>query len=450
MRETINGVTSKIVARATGFAFSIVLLAGTACSTTTVLPGSVSVRQVDDPSNAGLGPDNGYYPMRTADAARPLCPRTLDPHAVRCFAWIRTDLRPLRETADGLPTGVGYTAAEIQSAYRLNPKLGAGQTVFLIEALGYPTLAGDLAHYRSANRLPPCTIASGCLMILNQYGRRAPLPAYGAGWVGEQSLDIDAVSAACPLCRIVVIQALSFDGLRQSLTTAIDLGAKIVSMSYGSSESTVANPGLPMSGHVFVAAAGDFGGGKGYEGGPEVPCMFAAIICAGGTQLTHAGNGWQEKVWNNLAASGCGGPCGATGSGCSTIVPKPSWQTDKGCRMRSGADLSADASPFTPLAVYNSAFKKQGYPSGWAAEAGTSLATPLIAAMFALAGNAATRHAASEIWAHHEAIRNLTAGTNLYAPVTGPCASSVRYICVARKGYSGPTGWGSPIGVSNL
>lgn len=118
--------------------------------------------------------------------------------------------------------------------------------------------------------------------------------------------------------------------------------------------------------------------------------------------------------------------------------------------MRSSVDVSADASVFTPLAVYNSNFRSASSPSPWAGVAGTSLSAPLIAAVFALAGNVASRHGAMELWQKHNSMRDIFKGTDVYVPVTGPCASSVRYICVAGRGYDGPTGWGSPKGTSNF
>jgi hypothetical protein len=168
--------------------------------------------------------------------------------------------------------------------------------------------------------------------------------------------------------------------------------------------------------------------------------------------LTHSGNKWRSVVWNDDQINLCGGPCGATGSGCSAIVFKPSWQHDIGCKMRSETDISADASVRTPFAVYSSIFPgTKAHPgSHWAGVGGTSLAAPMIAAMIGLAGNASSLHGAKEIWERHESLIGVLKGTNVFVPVTGACASSVRYICVARQGYDGPAGWGTPRDVSDL
>jgi subtilase family serine protease len=410
----------------------------------------------------GLTPANGYYPMYVQNGARPFCPPSPSSR-FRCLGWMRTDLMPVSR-GDAIPSYAGYTPADIQSAYGFNPKAGKGQTIVIVDAYGYTKAAADLAVYRQAAGVPPCTTGNGCLRILNQNGVASPLPgqppasnAAEFGWVYEQSLDLDAVSAACPLCHIVLIEANDGNSVVGAVKTAMRF-SHVVSMSFGSPEAGAPpNSGWPSSGYALVASAGDFGGGlkpqSGGQGGPEVPCVWTAVVCAGGTRLAHSGASWAEKVWNDETKRQCGTgtqPCGATGSGCSTIVPKPSWQHDAGCRMRSSADVSADASVFTPLAVYNTYFKTATYPYKWAGVGGTSLAAPLIAAAFALAGNAASRHGAMELWQKHNALKDIVKGTNVYVPVTGSCASSVTYICVAGAGYDGPTGWGSPKGTSNF
>src|SRR6185312_16627533 len=114
----------------------------------------------------------------TPDSAHPLCPATPQ-YAYRCFGWIRTDLVAISR-GDAIPYGVGYAPTDIQSAYALDPRRGKGQTVAVVDAYGYRAAAADLAAYRKAAKLPPCTAANGCLRILNQNGASAPLPAQPA------------------------------------------------------------------------------------------------------------------------------------------------------------------------------------------------------------------------------------------------------------------------------
>ena len=139
--------------------------------------------------------------------------------------------------------------------------------------------------------------------------------------------------------------------------------------------------------------------------------------------------GWSETAWSG------------TGSGCSRYVTKPSWQTDKGCTKRSESDVSADANPNTGVAVYDS-FAYQGY-KGWLVFGGTSVSSPVIASVYALAGNAGSENYAQSIWAAggSSALNDVTSGSN------GRCSKSYPYICKAGAGYDGPTGWGTPNGV---
>ena len=432
-------------------AVALTACSGTSSNPVPSTPGALSGGGMQNSLSMG-GPQNGYYALSSPTAARQACPfDASNPHAWRCFAWIRTDLHPIGGGDTSIPTGVGYTPKDIESAYSLNPAAGAGQRVYIIDAYGYKAAAADLAKYRAAAGLPACTIANKCLQILNQNGKPSPLPAQPpgsyAGWMVEQSLDVDAVSAACPKCSITLVQTNTSGTLQNGIVAAVTLGGKIVSMSFGGGESPYSGNPFP-AGVVFVASAGDQGGGLKDGGGPQQPCTYAAVVCVGGTALTHTATAWTEKVWDDLAVDLCGSgssPCGATGSACSLVVPKPKWQTDPLCKKRSAADVSAVAAVTTPLAIYNSNF------GGWIGVGGTSLSAPLIAGVFGLAGNAATfGEGASKIWASHSSLHDVTVGTNVLTAVTGPCASSVKYICVAGPGYDGPTGWGTPKGSTNF
>jgi subtilase family serine protease len=430
------------------------IVAMTACSG--ALPHTSGMAPADFTSagsNPFLSPDNGYYPLTSPGAMRPLCPPVSRVGEMRCHAWMRTDLHPIL-TSDGIPYGVGYTPSQIQAAYGLDPARGRGQTIAIVDATGDETAASDLAYYRQSAHLPACSIASRCLRIVNEYGQASPLPAENLGWQAEETLDLDAVSATCPKCHIVLVEAYSADtnDLYVGVSTAARLGANIITNSYGTQEFyPAAVAAFNQPGRVIVASAGDYGGGDLYGGGPEMPCSYASVVCVGGTELTHAGNAWSERVWNNLASQLCGSgsSCGGTGSGCSTVVPKPSWQTISGCGMRAEADVSADASPLTPFAIYSSQFRGE-FGAAWQAFGGTSLASPLIAGVFGLAQNAGSLHGAEEIWKAHSSLRNVTVGNNIYLPLTGPCASSVHYICYAGKGFNGPTGWGTPKGSNDF
>jgi subtilase family serine protease len=412
------------------------------------------------PSNAfaaaqETGPRGTYVPPAPGPwALRRLCPYTGDPRERRCMAIQRLDLPPRDPNAEPQ----GYSPADLQSAYALtalSSANGRGQTVAVVDAFDDPNAEADLAIYRAQYHLPACTTANGCFRKLNENGLASPLPRPNGSWAGEESLDVDMVSAICPNCHIMLFEGGSLD---KAVNSAVRLGANVVSNSYGGAELDRVDPAFVHPGVVFTASAGDGGyfdcDPDSYPlcGGPEQPASYATVVAVGGTRLTRDGSarGWSERVWND--ETGC---CGATGSGCSRLVPKPDWQTDKGCTKRSETDISAEADPDTPVAVYDS------YKNGkWIVLGGTSVSSPLVAGVFALAGNAAKLSQPQGIWERARsanpaaAYNDVTLGNNIVpASVnkkTHVCPPAWRYICYAGPGYDGPTGWGTPNGISGF
>jgi Subtilase family len=321
---------------------------------------------------------------------------------------------------------------------------GAGMTVAVVDAFGYPGVQSDLAKYRSTFGMPAC--GSGCIMVVNQEGKTTGLPPVGPSsddWRGEQALDIDMVSALCWKCHIILVQAKNDEtaNLAAGVDTAVKLGANVISNSYACSEglsgcTNATNAHYNHPGHVITASADDIGAGA------VQPCSLATVFCIGGTSLNPAAGarGYSEVVWNDLAKGD-----GATGSGCSSVVRKPAWQNDRGCAWRSESDLSADADPLTGVVLSCTPCGGLLVYGG-----GTSASSPMVAAMFALAGNAKTETPA-KLWAHQgKGFNDVTQGTNEKSGKTFVCPASYSYICIARKGYDGPTGWGTPNGVGSL
>jgi hypothetical protein len=343
-----------------------------------------------------------------------------------CFALRRTDIKPVRENAlapDATPSG--YGPASLDSAYKLAATGGSGQTVAIVDAMNDPSAAGDLATYRSQWGLPACTVANGCFRQVNENGATSPLPANDTGWAGEESLDVDMVSAICPLCHIILVEANSADNadLYQAENEAVALGAKFVSNSWGGSEysgQTTDDAAFNHPGVAITVSAGDDGTGA------EYPATSQYVTAVGGTTLTTASNtrGWTESAWNG------------SGSGCSAFDAKPSWQTvTTTCARRAEADVSAVADPNTGVAVY------QTYgESGWVVYGGTSVSSPIIASVYALAGTpAAGSYPASYLYAHPSSLFDVTSGSN------GTCGAP---ICTAGAGWDGPTGLGTPNGTT--
>ncbi|MEU8907416.1 S53 family peptidase [Streptomyces mirabilis] len=334
-------------------------------------------------------------------------------------------------------TPSGYGPSNLQSAYGLTSAAasnGSGETIAIVDAYNDPNAEADLAKYRSYYGLSACTTANGCFKRVSQTGSTTSLPSSDTGWSEEISLDVDMASAICPNCNILLVEATSatMANLGKAVNEAVTLGAKYVSNSYGGSESSsdtsydtsyFNHPGV-----AITVSAGD----SGY--GAEYPAASKYVTSVGGTALSTSSNsrGWTESVWETSSTEG-------TGSGCSSYDAKPTWQTDTGCSKRTIADVSAVADPATGVSVYDS----YGVTAGWYTFGGTSASSPIIAGVYALGGTPSSgSYPASFPYASAgtSALNDVTSGSN------GSCGSS--YLCTAKSGYDGPTGWGTPEGVA--
>src|SRR4051794_27049718 len=315
------------------------------------------------PSALAQGPT-----AQSGPAVRSNCAAPTRSGEMSCLSVVRTDVKShAGVTPNLLPSG--YGPADLVNAYKI-PSGGSGATVAIVDAQDDPNAESDLATYRSQYGLPPCTTANGCFRKVDQNGG-TNYPSPDTGWAGEISLDVDMVSAICPSCHILLVEATSatIQNLGTAVNRAVTMGAKYVSNSYGggesSSDTSFDNSYFNHPGVAITVSSGDSGFGA------EYPAASQYVTAVGGTSLHTASNarGWGETVWNGA------------GSGCSSVDPKPSWQTDTGCSRRTIADVSAVADPATGVAVY------QTYGgSGWNVYGGTSVSAPIIAAVYAVAG----------------------------------------------------------------
>jgi subtilase family serine protease len=346
------------------------------------------------------------------DGSGEVCAQTRSGFA-RCMSLIQLGVQP---------DAGGYGPADLISAYKL-PAAKKQQTVGIVDAFDDPNAEADLGVYRAHYGLSACTTSNGCFKKVNQSGHTSPLPSPNVGWAEEISLDVDMVSAICPTCHILLVEGNtnSFSDLALSVDEAAKLKANAISNSYGGGESGGSGEDSHYNhpGHMITASSGD----SGY--GAQFPATSQYVTAVGGTHLVHDTNarGWSETVWSGA------------GSGCSSFETKPSWQTDTGCSRRTEADTSADADPQTGVVVYDS----YGISPGFYIFGGTSVASPIIASVYALAGNSKTLTYASKIYSHTSKLYDVVSGSN------GSCGGS--YLCTGKVGYDGPTGWGTPHGI---
>jgi Putative Ig domain len=375
------------------------------------------------------------------------CGDSFRPGKLDCLVIKNTTAHPTAQTVrpGAIPSGEGYGPSTFQAAYGLTAASasdGSGTTVAVVDAYNDPTAASDLATYRSAAGLPALT--AGQFTVYNQNGATSPLPATAPtddDWTLEESLDVDMVSAICPLCKIDLVEADNDSGTGLYVaeeTAATTLGAHYISNSWGGSESstdlTYDSEYFGVSGVVYTASAGD----GAYSAGVIYPATSPHVVGVGGTTLNTASNsrGYTESVWETSSSEG-------TGSGCSSNEPQPSWQSALSvitavCSHKVDNDTAADADPNTGAAVYDTTNGN----GGWNEVGGTSESSPMIAAVFALAGNNGNggENAADSIYTHTSNLYDVTTGSN------GSCGSSL--LCTAKTGYDGPTGWGTPDGLT--
>jgi len=361
---------------------------------------------------------------------KPVCPGPAREGSARCHALVVTDSSGTPK-ATTLPSG--YGPAQLLGAYSLPAIVYSATTIAIVDAYNHPNIFSDLNIYSQTygiKNLNSCSVSTGtpqipCFQKVDQRGG-TNYPKNNAGWALEISLDVEVAHAICQNCNILLVEAdsNSYADLMAAVDRARLMGAKVISNSYGSSEfsgETAYDSFFKHPDIAFTFSSGDNGYGATY------PAASPWVTAVGGTTLyVNSDNSYQsESVWSGA------------GSGCSAYENKPAWQTDSGCPHRTIADVSAVANPNTGAAVYDSV-RYQG-KIGWFKVGGTSLSSPLIAAVYALSGNL-TGQTNSLPYSSLNSLHDITSGSN------GSCSTS--YLCTAGSGYDGPTGLGTPIGIT--
>jgi subtilase family serine protease len=384
-----------------------------------------------------------------AHPERAVCPGPAAQGYARCHAHVVVDSHGSPDTT---VAPRGYGPAQFHGAYSLPASAPAAQTIAIVDAYDDPTIRNDLTAYDKAFAipdLPSCssTVVSSCFAKVNQSGSASPLPSKSASWALEIALDVETAHEICQNCKVVLVEASSSSGanLDAAEETAARLGASEISNSWGTngeySGEVSESPHFDHPGVAITVASGD----NGYERF-GFPAASPDVVDAGGTTLNvKQENGVYSRA-SELAWSG-------SGSGCSLYFTAQAWQSAAsgwpatGCLSARGvADVAADADPNTGAAVYDTT--KYNGRSGWFQVGGTSLASPLIAGVYALAGNVASAEAdpsgypAAIAYAHPAALYDVREG-----PSTGSCSTTA---CKAAAGYDGPTGLGSPTGLAGF
>ncbi len=361
--------------------------------------------------------------------------RTLYANGIEYHAATPAQLQAAARAA----ASVSYTAVGIRTAYGITGQGDPSRVIAIVDAYDDTAAYSNLATYRSGMGLPAIqscplstlttltsTAASPCFTKVNQTGGTS-LPAANSGWANEIDLDLQAASAICPKCSLLLLEANStgFGDLGTAVTTAAGTPHVLaISNSYGTT-SDVPQSSYPawnraaQQGIAVMAASGDWGYAISF------PASSTDVIGVGGTTLSVDSSGVRsgETVWSSA------------GSGCSTYNAAPSWQLIPGSpcgSLKAVADLSADANPNSGLQIYTT----YNGTTGWWIFGGTSLSSPLMAALCAMQGAYSSPTLASQYaWASTTPYFDVTSGSN------GTCSPSV--MCTAGTGWDGPSGRGS-------
>jgi subtilase family serine protease len=350
--------------------------------------------------------------------------------AAACHARIATDAHgnPLVGPA---PDPTALRPQDFVSAYNLpSATNGAGQTIAIVDAYDDPTAESDLGVFSAQYGLPPCTTGNGCFKKVNQNGSTNGLPRANGDWALEIALDVETAHGICPNCKILLVEAKNnqFGSLGSGVDTAARLGANVISNSYGGSEFSL-ETSSSYDGHfnhpgvAITVSSGD----NGY--GSEYPASSRYVTAVGGTFLQRdaSARGWAETAWSGA------------GSGCSAYEAAPTWQSGTLCARRAVADVSADADPASGASIYDST--PYNGQSGWWRVGGTSLAAPLVGAVYALAQHplGSIDYPVKHAWANRGSLFDIVSGSN------GTCTTPTW--CTAGAGWDGPTGLGTPNGI---
>jgi hypothetical protein len=361
------------------------------------------------------------------------------------------DITPVATLMHGpaaAPSGPsGYHPSDIRSAYGM-PSSGGQDAIAIVDAYSDSYILSDFNTFSSTFGLPTETsssVTASTNQVLQVVYAAGTAPPVDSGWAGEESLDVEWAHSVAPKAKIYLVEAAGSDG--QSLDNAVAVAealpnVKEVSMSWGAGfespseqqeDSVFTYPGV-----VYYAATGDSPGEKGY------PAMSPNVVACGGSSMDIVdGTVLSEQVWYNPPQGGYQ----AYGPGCgdSQYVARPAFQNGVANivgNFRGTPDICADADPNTGVAVFNSNDIGQPYnQGGWEVDGGTSLATPLCAAIANVRGSFSASSTAEHTSLYSQEgtpyIRDITAGE-----VIGTDGTVYR----PAVGYDLASGLGEPVG----
>lgn len=341
--------------------------------------------------------------------------------------------------------GQGYTPAQLDTAYGLDPLInagvtGTGQTIALVELDSYD--AADLQAFDAANNLPDPVVQEFYV------GGRS----FRLSNQGETTMDLEWAHAMAPGAKIQIYyvkgqqaNAAGWQSVGQAVNSAVAAGATSISLSFGTcnpttgyqATSTALAAALAHGVSVFVSS-GDTGAlagpvrDCGRQPSVGYPASDPSVVSVGGTSLllNEDNTQYSQFAWS------------LSGGGKAKPMLRPTWQVTpnlKPGKFRYAPDVSFVANPSTGVEIF--------YRGDWQTAGGTSLGAPAWAAIWTLVKESAARNGktvgAAPTYLYR--IGNSSAYSSAFTDITS--GSNGAY--GAKVGWDAVTGWGTPI-VSGL
>jgi subtilase family serine protease len=342
-------------------------------------------------------------------------------------------LPPIHVQGEAQKEIVGLTPQQIRHAYGFDriANQGEGQVIGIVDAYNHPHIEEDLGVFSQAFGLPDCTTSNGCFQQVFVNGQN---PGTKTLWALEIALDVEWAHAIAPKAHILLVesQSSSLLDMLQGVDLAVQLGATVVSMSWGTFEFAVeqAYDGHFLGGVPFVAASGDSGDPGFY------PAASPWVTGVGGTTLSLDSNGDYagETAWSS------------SGGGISTVETVPLYQVPFQSSGRRGfPDVAYNADPNSGFAVYDST-PYHGFV-GWIQVGGTSAGAPQWAALIAIANSIRVQANLTPLIRANDALYNAANALSYsadYNDITTGTNGTCGVVCIAGPGYDFVTGLGSP------
>lgn len=360
-----------------------------------------------------------------------------------------------------------YTPAQIRVAYKLPSlpsswtglsasqaaQMGAGQTIYIVDAKHDPNAAAELAAFSQTFGLPTCTTTaiatsatlplasastSGCQfaqVYSSGSAMTATAPTYDASWASEIALDVQWAHATAPLARIVLIEApdASTNSLLGAVNLANAMGAGTVSMSFGTTEgswTSSVDSAFASANMTYLAATGDSGASV------EWPSVSSKVLAVGGTTLnSYTSSARSEVAWSS------------TGGGISQYTAVPSYQTSSvpglgSQTYRNVADVAFNANPYT--GQYVAIIPANSSTVTWYSVGGTSLATPQWAGIVAVTNAVRAQSSLGPIGLVQNLLYPAASASNFFTTIFNDITSGSNGSYSAHAYYDQPTGLGTP------